>query len=64
MNSKTSLHGDFDEPLIWIYDPRFPAATAAELAANPLADFDRPMAVVNGNELASMVERGSEIEFV
>lgn len=64
MKSKTRLHGDFDKPLIWIYDPRFPAATTAELAANPRADFDRPMAVVDQKELASLVERGCKIELV
>lgn len=55
---------DFDEPLIWIYDPHFPKATEIELANNPLADFDRPMTVVDEPELAVLIEQGHKIEFV
>lgn len=64
MDSKAKLHGDFDEPLIWIYETRFPATTTGEPGVIPLADFDRPMAVVDQRELTSLVERGCRIEFV
>ena len=64
MKSEAMPQGNFDEPLIWIYDPRFPTATASELAVNPLADFDRPMAVVDEKELSALIERGCYIEFV
>jgi hypothetical protein len=54
----------FDESLIWIYDPHFRKATASELAKDPLADFDRPMMVVDKQELARLVDNGHKIEFV
>jgi hypothetical protein len=55
---------DFDEPLIWIYDPRFPAATEAELAKDSYADFDRPMTIVDRKELAALIASGQRVEFV
>lgn len=64
MIEKPMLAPDFDQPLIWIYDPRFPAATAAELAKDPLADFDRPMAVIDENELAALRECGYKVEML
>lgn len=64
MKSKAKLHEDFDEPLLLIYDPRFPVAAAVEQAVNPLADFDRPMAVVDTKELASLLVSGCKVEFL
>ena len=64
MKSEAIPYGNFDEPLIWIYDPRFPAATAAELEVNTLADLDRALEVVDEKELAALVERGCIIELV
>lgn len=60
---KPKFSADFDEPLIWIYDPRFPGATEAELAQDRWADFNRPMAVVDKNELAALIASGHRIEF-
>ena len=64
MKRKPERHIDLDEPLIWIYDPRFPAATEAELAKDRWADFNRPMAIVSKEELADMMKHGHNIEFV
>lgn len=64
MITKQNPKVDFDEPLIWIYDPRYPAATESELAKNQLADFDRPMTVVDQKELNCLIESGHKIEFV
>ena len=61
---KPKFSTDFDEPLIWIYDPRFPAATEAELAKDRWADFNRPMAIVDRRELALLMEQGCKIDFV
>ena len=62
--AKPKFSADFDEPLIWIYDPRFPAATEAELAKDRWADFNRPMTIVSKEEPASLVKQGCEVEFV
>ena len=64
MKSKATPQENFDKPLIWIYDPLFPTATVAELVVNPLANFDRPMAVVDNKELAALIKRGCKIEFI
>ncbi len=64
MNAKDESRTDFDEPLIWIYDPHFPASPQTDLARDPLAEFDRPMMVVDKKDLADLIERGHEIEFV
>ncbi len=63
MNDKKTNH-NFDEPLIWIYDPRDPAATDSQLAQDPLADFDRKMMVVDKKELDSLMNSGVNVEFV
>ena len=64
MNGGKMLGSEFDEPLIWIYDPRYAMATESDLAKNALADFDRPMMPVDKAELAALVESGHKIEFV
>ena len=64
MHDKPKFRADFDEPLIWIYDPQFPAATKSELAQDQWADFNRPMAVVTKEELAALYAQGCKVEFV
>jgi hypothetical protein len=64
MNKEQKPNADFDEPLIWIYDPRYPGATKSELAKDPLVDFDRPMMVVDKQELAVLIEQGHKIKFI
>jgi hypothetical protein len=63
MRAEQDTYVDFDDSLIWIYDPNFPKATAAELAKEPLADFDRSMMVVDKQELARLTDGGHKIEF-
>jgi hypothetical protein len=64
MHTDQNPNVDFDEPLIWIYDPHFPKATKSELKKDPLVDFDRPMVTVDKLELARLIEDGHKIELV
>jgi hypothetical protein len=64
MRAEQNPNIDFDESLIWIYAPHFPEAAESELARDPLADFDRPMMVVDKQELARLIQSGHKIEFV
>lgn len=64
MRAEQNPNVDFDESLIWIYDPHFSKAAESELARDALADFDRPMMVVDKQELARLIENGHKIEFV
>ena len=64
MRAEPNPNIDFDDPIIWIYDPNYQNATEDELARDPLADFDRPMTVVDKQGLARLIEIGQKIEFV
>lgn len=61
---KATLAPGFEQPLIWMNDPWFQTAMAAELAKGPLVDFDRPMAVRNEKELVVLRELGCKVEML